>query len=224
MNNFRISGACRLLCAFVASIVFVAFNTVRAAEPNSGFLANYSQLTLKKDSQGQDRRIWVKDNVDWKKYRQLTVDHVVFYPSPKPSDQLSLETLGEINAYLDSALAKTLSEAVPVTQDAGPGVLRVRSAITAVSVDKSLKPHQLIPVALVFTLAKRSSGKATYDVILMAEVEISDSVSGEVLATSVREAKGVEVKSDQPITLALLKPQLDRWVAAFKDAILERKK
>jgi hypothetical protein len=82
-----------------------------------------------------------------------------------------------------------------------------------------LKAYQLIPFALIVTAAKRGTGIETYDVKLMVEGEWLDSVSGEVLARAVRVAKGVEVKGDTPLTLKVVQPQLDSWMAAIKEDV-----
>ena len=127
--------------------------------------------------------------------------------------------LDEIRAYIDSGVRKAVEASMPVVSTDGPGVIRFRWAITASSVDKSLKAYQLIPFALIVTAAKRGTGIETYDVKLMVEGEWLDSVSGEVLARAVRVAKGVEVKGDTPLTLKVVQPQLDSWMAAIKEDV-----
>ena len=127
--------------------------------------------------------------------------------------------LDEIRAYIDSGVRKAVAASLPVVSEDGPGVIRFRWAITAASVDKSLKVSQLIPLALIITAAKRGTGIEKYDVKLMVEGEWVDSVSGEVLIRAVRVAKGVEIKGDTPLTLKLVKPQLDSWMAAIKEDV-----
>jgi len=194
------------------------------SQSDSGFLKDYSRLTVQKDAKGADRRVWINDKASWSSYKSILVDPVVFHPQPAGTEQVSLGTLFDLRDYINTGLPKAAGASMPLADAAGPGVLRLRTAITAVSVDKSLKPYQLIPIALIFTAAKRSAGTASYDVKLQVEAELVDSVSGEVLASAVRDAQGVAVTGDQPVTLKEARPQLDLWLAAFQEELALRTK
>ena len=195
------------------------------AQTDSGFLKDYSQLQVVKDPKGTERRFWVSDKAKGQSYQAILVDPVEFHPKPEGTPQVTLGTLNDIRSYLDAGLPKAVAAGnMKLADKPGPGVLRLRSAVTAVSVDKSLKPYQLIPIGLLITAAQRSGGTATYPVKLQVEAEMVDSVSGEVLARAVREAKGVEVTGDQPVTLKILRPQIDLWLAAFREEVALRAK
>jgi len=203
-----------------ASLVMAHAGTANAQ--NSGFLKDYSQLQTRKDTKGNELMVWISDKLTRQNYQQIMIDPVEFYPKPAPTEQVSAGTLNDIRSYLDNELRKALGATVPIASTAGPGVARMRAAVTAVSVDKSLKPYQLIPAALVFSAAMRASGTATYGVKLMVESQIVDSVTGEVLSGAVREAKGVEVKGDAPLTLKLAQPQIDTWMAYLREEAAAR--
>lgn len=186
---------------------------------DAGFLKDYTQLEMKKDAKGVERKIWISPKLTPKNYRKLIIEPITFFPAPQPTEQVSMAALDEIRAYIDGGVRKAVEASVPVVSTAGPGVIRFRWAITAASVDKSLKAYQLVPLALVVTAAKRGTGNATYDIKLMVEGEWVDSVSGEVLMRAVRVGKGVEVKGDAPLTLKVAQPQLDSWMAALKEDV-----
>lgn len=211
---------CTILCASMCALLAAPVS----AQSDSGFLKDYSQLKPMKDAKGTERRVWISDKVNWESYRAILVDRVEFHPKPDGTPQVTLGALYDIRDYLNTGLPKAVAANMPVATTAGPGVLRLRSAITAVSVDKSLKPYQLVPIALLFTAAKRSAGTAAYDVKLQAEFELLDSVTGEVLAAAVREAQGLEVHGDQPVTLKVAQPQLDLWLAGFQEELALRVK
>ena len=194
------------------------------AQSDSGFLKDYSELTVQKDVKGAERRIWINDKATWSRYERILVDPIVFHPQPEGTVQVTLGTLFDIRNYLNAGIPKAAAASMPLATAAGPGVLRLRAAITAVSVDKSLKPYQIIPIALIFTAAKRSAGSESYSVKLQLEAEILDSASNEVLARVVREAKGVEVTGDEPVTMKTARPQLDLWLAAFREELALRAK
>ncbi len=48
---------------------------------------------------------------------------------------------------------------------------------------------------------------------------MTDSITGEVLAQVVREAEGIEVEGDEPLSLKLAQPQLDKWLEAAQQEI-----
>lgn len=188
---------------------------------NSGFLSDYSELTTEKDPLGMDRRTWVSALLIGDRYQKFLIEPVIFYPEPQPSDRVPADSLKDLREYLDGVLRQVVRSVLPLADQPGPGVARVRVAVTAVAVGSGLKPYQLIPVALVSTAASGQSGR---DARLAVEAEITDSVTGKPLARSVRQAKGVEVKGDAGLTLQQAKPQIDDWAEAVRQTLAARMK
>ena len=212
----------------IASAIVVgtslAVTEAAAQAKDSGFLKDYSQLKNEKDSHGVTRRIWVSPKLTRANYQKVMMDPITFYPSPQPTDKVSMETLDAIRAYADRAMRTAMSKVEPLADAPGPGVLRCRTAITAVDVKGSLKPYQLVPVALVVTGVKEASGSGRRDLHLYVESEFTDSVTGEPVARAIREARGVRLKSSEHLTLEHVKPQLDRWADATRQSLAERLK
>jgi hypothetical protein len=71
-------------------------------------------------------------------------------------------------------------------------------------------------------MAKRATGDSEYPVKLYVEAEMTDSVTGEVLAQTVREAQGIQLKGNEQLTLAMARPNIDRWMKAANVTIVER--
>jgi len=195
-----------------------------AANAESGFLKDYSQLQVEKDPLGVERRIWVSPDFTGDKYQKILIEKVIFYPAPKASDRVSSKTLTELQDYLDATLRKAVGSFQALAEKPGPGVARLRVAITAASVETGLKPYQLVPVALVFTAATRAAGEAKYDVKLAVESELTDSNTGAPLALGVRDAKGIEVKGDEKLTLQMAKPTIDEWGESVREYLAEKLK
>lgn len=196
-----------------------------AQENDSGFLKDYSQLKNVRDSLAVERRIWVSPDFNRAKYQKVLIEPVTFFPAPEPSGKVPKGTLSDIRNYMDSALRKAMGGAVGLSDAPGPGVARVRVAITAAGVEGiQLKPYQLVPVALAATAAKEAAGKSNRKVELFVESEVTDSVSGEPLALVVRDAKGVQVKSNEQLTLQAAKPQIDAWAQAVREYFAARLK
>jgi len=214
----------RATAGWLGAMLCAAGAAPALAQSDSGYLKDYSQLEVRKDSKGVERRVWFNPKANWQSYERILVAPVDFHPKPEGTVQVTLGTLFDIRNYLNAGIPKAVAASVPLAKTPGPGTLRLRAAITAVSVDKSLKPYQLIPIALVFTAAKRSAGTETYKVKLQLEAEMLDSVTGEVLALAVREAQGVQVQGDEPVTLKTARPQLDLWLAAFQEEVASRLK
>jgi hypothetical protein len=196
-----------------------------AQSKGSGFLKDYSQLKTEKDPLGIERLIWASPKLTREAYQKVLIERVSFYPAPQPSEKVSTGALNEIRDYSDAAIGKAIAGVVLLADAPGPGVLRVRIALTAASAEGAqLKPYQLIPVALVFTAATEAAGEGRRDVRLAVETEMADSVSGEPLARVVREAQGVRVKSNEKLTLEVAKPQIDKWAESARQSFEARLK
>jgi hypothetical protein len=148
------------------------------------------------------------------------IERVAFYPPPQPSAEVDAATLNEISNYLDQQLRKKVGERVPVVDKPGPGVVRMRTAITGVAEERAgLKPYQYIPVALVLTAAKEAAGRRAKDATIQAEVELLDSVSSQPLGAAVKRGTGESVKAGEgsKLTLEHVKPVLDKWAQVAAD-------
>ena len=145
---------------------------------DSGFLRDYSNLRETKDAQGRTIRAWVSPKLTPANYDAILWIRSVFYPEPRPTEQVSAETLQQILAYSNDAIKRSLSERFRVVDRAGPRVLRIRSAVTGVAAeDEGLKPYQYVPIALVATMASRSASGTPQRAFMEGEVEGTDSVT-----------------------------------------------
>jgi hypothetical protein len=206
----------------VCSLVLLTVPGPAFAKKNSGFLSDYSKLEKTKDPLGVKRSIWTSSALNGANYQKILVEQVSFYPAPEPSKQVSGDVLEEIRAYIDATLRESIGAELPMVDEPGPGVLRLRVAITAVAAKKGLKLHELIPVAMVVAGAKEAAGGRNRDVELSVESELTDSVSKEVLALVVREAKAIKLKgAKDQLTLEDAKPNIDEWGEALRQMIVK---
>ncbi len=188
------------------------------AAEDSGFLRDYSNLADTKDAQGKTIRAWVSPKLTPGKYDAILIDPLVFYPEPRPSDQVSAETLQQILAYANDVHKRSVRERFRVVDRAGPGVVRIRTAFTGVAAQgEGLKPYQLLPIALIATMASRAAkGGTPQRAFIVVETEATDSVTGELLALRVRTGTGERLASvgDQKVILLdTVKPLLDELAA-----------
>ena len=200
------------LVAVLAGVCALA-GAALAQDP--GFLGNvYANLQEVQSPSGQKVQRWISPALTPGKYDSLLLDKTVFYPLPKPTDQVSATTLDEISGYLDEALRRELAGVVQLATEPGPKVLRLRPAITAAAAKElGLKPYQYIPIAFIFAMV---SGRESKGASLAVEYEVQDTATNEVLAAGMRNGIGPELASPTAkLTLADFKPIIDAWA---KDA------
>lgn len=76
----------------------------------------------------------------------------------------------DITAYLDQALRRELSGVVELENVPDPGTLRMKPAITAAAAkDQGLQPYEVIPIAFIFSQAKKASETRAKEAALAVE-------------------------------------------------------
>lgn len=197
-------------------------------EKYSGFLKDYSQLKEEKDADGKPVMRYLSPKLTSGAYSQIMIDRVDFYPAPRPDKNVDAATLQQISDYLDKALRQKIGEKATVVDQAGPGVVRMRVAITAVAAETAaLKGYQYIPIALVVQGAKSAAGARAKNAELYAEIEMLDSQSEERIGAVVKKGIGTEVKAaeakegeakgEKMVALDNVKPVLDNWAKLAAD-------
>ena len=186
------------------------------APEHSGFLGDYSQLQQTTDSTGATIARAVNPSFRAQNYYAILIDPVIFYPEPQPTDKVSMADLDAIRAYINQALYTQLGKTVRVVDKAGPGVLRLRVAITSVSTQEtSLKAYQYIPIAFIVTKAADAAKGTPEEGKLFVESELSDSVTGVRMMSAVRSGVGDALRpstdASGKLVVESLKPMLDKW-------------
>lgn len=219
MNKSIANKAGAVLLAAMLGACAVTAPTATA--PNdmggSGFLRDYSRLADTKDPQGKPVRAWVSPKLTPANYNAVLLDPLVFYPEPRPNEQVSAAALQQIIAYTNDTLRRSLSQQFRVVDRPGPGVLRIRSAFTSVASEgEGLKPYQFVPMAFVATMAMRAATGTPQRAFIVIETEATDSATGELLGERVRFGTGERlagVAGQQVVTLDTVKPLLDELAA-----------
>jgi len=199
------------------------FATVAFAESeNSGFLGDYSALSEAQDTAGDKVMRYVNPKFTSAEYQAVIIDPVQYYPAPKPTDQVTTSTLTEISNYVNKGLNEKLGSKVTLALEPALGVARMRTAITAVAANSAgLKPRDLVPIGFLISSVK-GRGK---EVVIQIEVEMVDSVTGELLGASVRKGVGAKLASkDAKLSLKDVQPLLDKWIDTGSSFVAERLK
>ena len=162
---------------------------------SSGFLEPTIEAKLKKGKLGNGNPVmrWTSSQLNHKNYQAIMVDRVIFYPAPNPGPQISSSTLDAIAEHLTYTLRQKIGDKLTVVDKAGPGVLRMQPAITAVTAKSSLSAMDVVPVHFLFSAASSAAGTKDEDVTAMIEARVTDSVSGEYRAAAKMTLEGKQL-------------------------------
>lgn len=183
----------------------------------SGFLPDYSILKPATSASGAPVMRWVKPGLDLNQYNAVLVEKPQYYPKPKPSEQVNQKTLNDVADFLQKAMQRELAGRLKIVDQAGQGVLVLRSAITAVDVSaQGLQVYEVIPIALAVAAASTAAGTRDEDTNIYVEMQVLDGATGKPVAEIVRKGTGLQLENDKTqLTVKDLEPVLNTWA---KDA------
>lgn len=177
----------------------------------SGYLKDYSKL---KPFDGGSR--WISSKTDFTQYTKMIVEPVTFYVGKSLKDAEvtpNPENINKITDYFHEALVREVSKKFEIVDKPGPGVGRVRAAITSVKLESGdLDAYQYLPVMLVATGAAEVAGMRDKVAVISMEGELTDSITGKILAAVVKSrGKDVTIKNVDNLTEDEVKSVLDYW-------------
>jgi len=187
----------------------------------TGFLDDYSQLK----PGGSDRAalVYLKPGVDHKRYDKIMFERVTVWLS-KDAESRAIDPalFKEMADYFQKALLDAVKDGYQVVDQPGPGVMRVRVAITDVKPSKPVSntTSSILPIGWVVAGATKiasddnlGTGEAA------AEMEVLDAVSGERLAAAVDRRQGGKMAFRGKWTDT--KNALDFWAERFRQRLDE---
>lgn len=160
----------------------------------SGFFGDPSLYDrLKPGPEGGVKLRWVKDAVDPKQYDKFMVDGVIFFFSEKSKYKgIDPQETKELADRFNQEIVTAFKDKYPIVTEPGPGVARIRIAITSIQPSKPGMSAitSIIPIGLGVSLVKKGatggwSGSGETGMELMA----LDSATGEILALAVDQQK-----------------------------------
>ena len=180
----------------------------------SGWMNDYDSLVF-----NEERNAFIFFNEAKRgTYTKVILDEVVIYSE---NGEAAGEIAEQSTRYMSEGLAELLASKSLAASEPGPGILRLRLAITAVEKSKEdLKVYNFVPVAAVFRGAQAATGNVATYIDAMFEAEMVDSVSGDRVAAIV--AKGIEEtekRSGDDLTFDDVKPTLDKWLTQYSETL-----
>jgi hypothetical protein len=187
----------------------------------AGFLGDYSQLK----PGGEDRAamVYIKPGVDLKPYDKIMFERVTVMLSPDADYKVvDPALLKELTDYYQNALINAVKDGYQVVDQPGPGVLRVRAAITDVKPSKPVANtmSSIIPIGMaVAAVTKVASDDNVGTGEAATEIEVLDSVTGERLAAAVDRRQGGKMAFRGKWTDT--KDAFDFWAKRFRERLDE---
>ena len=190
----------------------------------SGFLSDYSKL--EEGKKGRALFSYINEGANWKSYDKIMIDHLVFFMSDDAEYKgIQADELNEIADTWHRAFMEALKEDYEIVHEPGPGVLRIRAAITDLS---PTKPGintitTVLPVGLAVSILKRGvSGSHVGTGDVSTEAEILDSLTNEVLAAAMDFQAGKKYRVDKAMSKwGHVKVAIEHWAKKLHNTLEE---
>lgn len=223
---------CKHLAAAALGALFVsgcASTVQKRSVTGSGFLKDYAQL---KDRGGDTAMLSYKDaQTDFSVYTKVLLEPVRTYVPSKDSKmaKLSKEDQQKLANYFDAALREQLKKDFALADGPGPGVLRVRVAITEASGSAVVLDtiSSIVPVGVALSAVKAiATGKHLSVGDIGAECEGLDAVTGKRLfaAVDARVGRKYTFKFDKFSKWHTAEDAFDFWAKQLHEGLAEAKK
>lgn len=166
------------------------------------------------DADKASLKLYKAEGADLTAYHAVLLEPLYFMRHDA-SGRWSLLESGEENriaAHYQAAMRAALARAgVAVAEEPGPGVARLRVAVTGLAQTRpGVDVVDLLPIKAVFNLGRLAAGKEPYLVKLGSMAQLEDARSGRLLAGAVNLRKSDKtVTKDAPVTLDAVRSLLD---------------
>jgi hypothetical protein len=180
---------------------------------NSGFLSPETYAKLQTGTKDQLGLVYINPNVNWAQYTKVMIAPVTL--GLGPNDKVSEQDQQMLASYYYHALETNLSKNFTLVNQPGPGVLAVRVALTdATTATPVLRTISvIIPQARILNaIDNMATGSYAFVGTTQSEGEITDSVTGKVLAAAVdKRSGGLSIKNADVWEWGDAKAAMDFW-------------
>lgn len=196
----------------------------RSVEP-SGFLDDYAQLREGKGKEAQ--LVYVNEGADFSNYTKILMDPIELHAVPDSKlAKLDQEDQEALLNYFHASVHDHLQGDYVFVEEPGPGVMRLRLAVTEAHGSKPVANtiSTLIPIGLaVSTVKAAATGVHLAVAETQAEMELTDSQSGERLAAAVdaRAGRKFTFRFDKWSKYAQVRDAFDYWAERIDNRLAE---
>lgn len=220
----RVTGAAALVALLCVLASCATTRRVQDVPEPSGFLGDYSQLREGKGKEAQ--LLYINRQVDWYSYNALMIDSVTLWTNDKAT-KLSDEDAQQLTDYFYAELYDKLSQRYQITKNPGPGVMRLRAAITEAKGAKAAS-HVVTTVIPQLKIVSSVVGLATDTRLFVGEgtveVEITDSLTGRRLAAGVDQRAGTKAYRAGLKEWSHVKRAYEYWAKRILERLIEFRK
>jgi hypothetical protein len=196
----------------------------RSVEP-SGFLGDYSQL---REGTGDEAQlVYINPAADFSRYDKVMIDSVAMWAREESKfSELSAEERQALTDYFYRALHTRLGEDYQIVSAPGPGVMRLRAAVTEAD-DANVTLNVVTTVVPQLRLLTSLGGWATDTAVIVGaaglEAELTDSVTRERLAAAVDRRVGTKTLRGMFSNWSDVEQAFDYWAERFKKRLAEER-
>jgi hypothetical protein len=174
-----------------------------AKESRSGFLTDYSRLK-QDDPLSTVDWLYVNESVVFGAYDEIMLEHVVFFLKGDAQYRgIQADEVTDLSDAFHDAIVEALSGPYSFTDEPGPGVMRMRMAITDLVPSKPASGTitTVVPVGLAASHIKKAATGSHIGIGEVAiEAELLDSQTDEVLGAVIDRQTGKKFKVDKTFT------------------------
>ncbi len=187
----------------------------------SGFLGDYSQL--REGGEDEAQLLYINSEADFSRYWGITIDSVTVWRSSETSG-LSDEEAQALTDYFYDALHRELKKDFGITETAGPGIMRLRAALT--EAEGANRPMNVITTTipqlrLLTSAVGLASGTAAFVGKARAEAELRDSMTDARLAAGVDARAGTKTFSGMTSAWSDVEEACDYWARRIAQRLRE---
>ncbi len=212
-----------LVVATAISLVVAGCATTRQPRQDpvlSGFLGDYTEL---QPGEGDQAALVYVSDADWASYDAVLIDSVTMWRTSQ-TETLSEEERQALTDYAFLAVHDALMDDYRIVSEPGPGVIRLRLAITQATGAKvvvNTVTSVVPPLRLVTTLGGLAADKAVFVGQASVEAELIDTMTGRQLAAAVDERWGTKAVRGGILEWSDVKNALDFWAERMRARLKE---
>ena len=188
----------------------------------TGFLRDYS--ILHPGGEGEPLLYYRNPTANWMDYDKVMVDPVTIWRGEDsklgnipPRDLQRLSRLLKVKT-----IEAVRAEGLAVVKEPGPGVMRIRVALTEAE-QASRAMHAMTSVVPLPSVSKMATGTRAFVGVAGIEGEVSDSVTGEVLMAGVDRRGGGRELSDVRNPWSHVEKAFQYWSDRFRQRLCEER-
>ena len=188
----------------------------------TGFLTDYAKL--RPGQPGEPLLVYRNPTIDWRDYDKAMVDPVTVWRGEDSNlGEIPPRDLQRLTRLLKvKAIEAVRAEGMRVVDTPGPGVMRIRLALTeAEQANRTM--HAVTSVVPLPSVSKMATGTRAFVGVAGIEGEVSDSVSGKVLFAGVDRRGGGRELTDVRNPWGHVEKAFQYWSDRFRQRLCEER-